>query len=143
MESTSTAGRESKMTKGPAFILAVGATCAALAYGGIWMYGDGFIFNRFTGTVIYVDLPEEAEDTLDAHAETTPPGRAPRPSAADATGRDDQAAAGDPKRTSSASWSWPSSRLRSTSIVSGVPKRRPRPFTMPIATGVRPGRFDR
>ena len=122
------------MTKGPAFVLAVGATCAALAYGGIWMYGDGFIFNRFTGTVIYVDLPEE-EDTLDAHASATASDAFGIPGPADVGGTATGQAATGSKRTSSTSWSWPSSRVISRSTVTGVPKRLPRPFTMPIVTG--------
>lgn len=133
------------MTRGAAFVLAVGATCAALAYGGIWMYGDGFIFNRFTGTVIYVDLPEE-EDTLDARATafgaaSEKPVERRTPAVGERAPA--QAAAAEPKRTSRTSWSWPSSRVSSRSTVTAVPKRLPRPFTMPIATGVSPGRFDR
>jgi len=131
------------MTRDVAFVLAAGATCAALAYGGIWMYGDGFIFNRFTGSVVYVDLPEE-EEMLDAQASAAAdfrPAAGPAPTGA-ITGPN-QAPAGAAKRTSITSWSWPSSRVFSTSIETGVPKRRPRPFTMPIATGRSPGRFDR
>jgi hypothetical protein len=51
------------MTKGAAFLLAIGLAVAALMHGGIWEYGDGFLFNRFTGNVVYVRLPES--DTLD------------------------------------------------------------------------------
>ena len=54
------------MTRTTAFLLALGFVGGALAYGGLWVYGDGFIFNRFTGTVIYVDLPEEEDAPLDA-----------------------------------------------------------------------------
>lgn len=131
------------MTKDVAFVLAAGATCAALAYGGIWMYGDGFIFNRFTGSVVYVDLPEE-EEMLDAHAAA---GADPRheagPAPAGAVVGPTQVEVGAAKRTSITSWSWPSSRVFSISIETGVPNRRPRPFTIPIATGRSPGRFDR
>lgn len=132
------------MTRGASFVLAVGATCAALAYGGIWMYGDGFIFNRFTGTVIYVDLPEEEEDTLDARTDRADPGpETIHPCAHERRARGDQATFEAPKRTRSTSWSCPPSRESSVSTETGVPNRVPRPFTMPIATGVRPGRFDR
>ena len=51
------------MTKGAAFLLGLGISVAALLYGGIWEYGDGFLFNRFTGNVIYVRLPDS--DPLD------------------------------------------------------------------------------
>ena len=54
------------MTRTTAFLLALGFVGGALAYGGLWVSGDGFIFNRFTGTVIYVDLPEEEDAPLDA-----------------------------------------------------------------------------
>lgn len=149
------------MTRGAAFVLAAGATCAALAYGGIWMYGDGFIFNRFTGTVIYVDLPGEEEDTLDARATRLPSGGADsghrsfdeRPRAGlvaaapdasgPATSAEDPQAPWGANRTSRTSWSCPWSRVSSRSTETGVPKRFPSPLTMPIATGVRPGRFDR
>jgi hypothetical protein len=52
------------MTKGAAFLLALGISLAALLQGGIWEYGDGFLFNRFTGNVIYVRLPDSG-DPLD------------------------------------------------------------------------------
>jgi len=51
------------MTKGAALLLGLGISLAALLYGGIWEYGDGFLFNRFTGNVIYVRLPDS--DPLD------------------------------------------------------------------------------
>lgn len=47
------------MTRGAALLFALGFAGAALLYGGVWQYGDGFIFNRFNGEVIYVDLPED------------------------------------------------------------------------------------
>ena len=47
------------MTRGAAFLLALGFAAAAFLYGGIWEYGEGFIFNRFSGQVVYVDLPED------------------------------------------------------------------------------------
>jgi len=46
------------MTRGAAFLLALGIALAAVLHGGIWEYGDGFLFNRFTGGIIYVRLPE-------------------------------------------------------------------------------------
>jgi len=49
------------MTRGAALLLAMGFAAAAFLYGGVWQYGDGFIFNRFNGEVIYVDLPESEE----------------------------------------------------------------------------------
>ena len=50
------------MSRGASVFLAIGLALAGGLYGGIWEYGDGFIFNRFNGDVIYVDLP----DTEDA-----------------------------------------------------------------------------
>lgn len=47
------------MTRGAALLLALGIAGAAFLYGGVWEYGDGFIFNRFNGDVIYVTLPDE------------------------------------------------------------------------------------
>lgn len=49
------------MTRGAALLLSIGLAAAAFLYGGIWEYGDGFIFNRFNGQVIYVELPEAEE----------------------------------------------------------------------------------
>ncbi len=49
------------MTRVAALFLALGFAAAAFLYGGIWAYGDGFIFNRFNGEVIYVDLPEDED----------------------------------------------------------------------------------
>ena len=49
------------MTRGAALFLAIGFAAAAFLYGGVWEYGDGFIFNRFNGQVIYVDLPDSEE----------------------------------------------------------------------------------
>ena len=60
------------MTKGAALLLAIGFACGAVLYGGIWVYGDGFIFNRFSGQVIFVDLPVD-EDAVRLPADLTPP----------------------------------------------------------------------
>ena len=49
------------MTRGAALLLALGFAAAAFLYGGVWEYGDGFIFNRFSGQVVYVDVPNDDE----------------------------------------------------------------------------------
>ena len=49
------------MSRGASVFLAIGLALAGALYGGIWEYGDGFIFNRFNGEVIYVDLPDEED----------------------------------------------------------------------------------
>lgn len=54
------------MSRTTALVLALGFVAGMFVYGGVWAYGDGFVFNRFTGTVIYVDLPED-EDVAIAH----------------------------------------------------------------------------
>ncbi len=48
------------MTRGVAFILAFGLALSAFLYGGVWVYGDGFIFNRFDGRIIYADVQGNA-----------------------------------------------------------------------------------
>jgi hypothetical protein len=45
------------MTRGAALLIALGFAVGAFLHGGIWEYGDGFIFNRFNGRVIYVEIP--------------------------------------------------------------------------------------
>ena len=59
------------MTRGAALLLAMGFAAAAFLYGGIWQYGDGFIFNRFNGEVIYVDLPDSEDAVSLGFAATT------------------------------------------------------------------------
>jgi hypothetical protein len=49
------------MTRVASVFLAIGLALAGGLYGGIWEYGDGFIFNRFNGEVIYVDLQDEGD----------------------------------------------------------------------------------
>ena len=64
------------MTRGVALLLALGLATAALLYGGVWEYGDGFLFNRFNGDVIYVDIPDY-EDAVSFAGRLPHRGRAP------------------------------------------------------------------
>jgi hypothetical protein len=51
-----------------ALLLAIGFATGAFLYAGVWAYGDGFIFNRYSGEVIYVQLPEDDDVHLPARA---------------------------------------------------------------------------
>ena len=60
------------MTRGAALLLAIGFAAGAFLYAGIWAYGDGFIFNRYSGEVIYVQLPDDDDINLPARASHHP-----------------------------------------------------------------------
>ena len=60
------------MTRGVALLLAIGFATGAFLYAGVWAYGDGFIFNRYSGEVIYVQLPEDDDVHLPARAPHRP-----------------------------------------------------------------------